>query len=399
MKRFLSLSLTLLLLLGAVAFAASEPAAESACSVGDIVTFGRYEQDNDVSNGPEPIEWIVLEADGKTVMLLSRYGLDCRPYHDANEAVTWESCPIRQWLNGAFLEAAFTDEEQAQILTTIVTADRNPSYTNVDQGGDTRDRIALLSFREAKDHFASDQDRVCYPTAYALAQGVRPNTDTGACMWWLRTADTRGYNVVVPEDGWIRGGFDVRLGAAVRPVITVPLSVFRPQEVPGGSAVTMPLSDVVYELNQRFVIVRNTFEGSEAYEDTGRLVIAIYTSPTDSEPEILTSDSDALRGFPAEYLAESYETADRAAFIFPDYRKVGSYDKGGTAYQTMTCYTLVDLRSGGMTSRSTAITTDPPQKLSVASNGGVAVPTNGYGLFSPEAALEILAAQEAKNRG
>ena len=28
---------------------------------GDIVTFGAYEQDNDASNGKEPIEWIVLE--------------------------------------------------------------------------------------------------------------------------------------------------------------------------------------------------------------------------------------------------------------------------------------------------------------------------------------------------
>lgn len=33
---------------------------------GDIVIFGTYEQDNDVLNGPEGIEWIVLkEEDGK----------------------------------------------------------------------------------------------------------------------------------------------------------------------------------------------------------------------------------------------------------------------------------------------------------------------------------------------
>ena len=33
-------------------------------AVGDIVTFGSYAQDNDRSNGTEPIEWIVLETAG-----------------------------------------------------------------------------------------------------------------------------------------------------------------------------------------------------------------------------------------------------------------------------------------------------------------------------------------------
>ena len=31
-------------------------------SAGDIITFGSYEQDNDTSNGAEPIEWRVLDV-------------------------------------------------------------------------------------------------------------------------------------------------------------------------------------------------------------------------------------------------------------------------------------------------------------------------------------------------
>ena len=49
--------------------------------VGSIVTFGQYEQDNNTGNGPEEIEWIVLDVqDGKS-LLLSRYGLDAKPYN------------------------------------------------------------------------------------------------------------------------------------------------------------------------------------------------------------------------------------------------------------------------------------------------------------------------------
>lgn len=31
-----------------------------------VITFGAYEQDNDLTNGKEPIEWIVLDVDKKT---------------------------------------------------------------------------------------------------------------------------------------------------------------------------------------------------------------------------------------------------------------------------------------------------------------------------------------------
>ena len=55
--------------------------AESFRTVGNIVAFGRYEQDNDLTNGPEPIEWIVLDVvDGEKTkaLLLSKYGLDAK---------------------------------------------------------------------------------------------------------------------------------------------------------------------------------------------------------------------------------------------------------------------------------------------------------------------------------
>ena len=53
--------------------------------IGDYISFGRYEQDNDSTNGVEDIEWRVLDkatvdSNGKNcILVISRYVLDCLP--------------------------------------------------------------------------------------------------------------------------------------------------------------------------------------------------------------------------------------------------------------------------------------------------------------------------------
>ena len=50
-------------------------------NIGDYVTYGKYEQDNDLSNGPEPIKWQVMDIDGENAFLVSRYILDKMEYN------------------------------------------------------------------------------------------------------------------------------------------------------------------------------------------------------------------------------------------------------------------------------------------------------------------------------
>ena len=59
----------------ALLFAVSAATAEGVAA-GDTILFGTYEQDNDPDNGPEPIEWIVLEVDeaNHRLWVVSRYG-------------------------------------------------------------------------------------------------------------------------------------------------------------------------------------------------------------------------------------------------------------------------------------------------------------------------------------
>ncbi len=77
---------------------------------GDTVYFGTYEQDNDESNGREPVEWIVLERLNKyTVKLLSIYCIDTYSYTSNNIST------MNGWLNGEFMHNIFSNEEQSNI--------------------------------------------------------------------------------------------------------------------------------------------------------------------------------------------------------------------------------------------------------------------------------------------
>ena len=153
-------------------------------TVGNTVVFGSYEQDNDLTNGKESIEWIVLDVqDGKS-LLISKYALDCQRFNTTRRHVTWETCSLRTWLNQSFLSNAFTEEEQAFIPTMTINAD-DSGY-----GKTTQDRIFLLSETETDSYFDSNTARECFPTAYANDRGCYVSSNSGTCFWWLRTNAT-----------------------------------------------------------------------------------------------------------------------------------------------------------------------------------------------------------------
>ena len=169
-------------------------------AAGKYVKFGHYPQ---TAGGKDstPIEWMVLARDGQKALLLSRYGLDAQPYNTEYKEVTWETCSLRSWLNGTFLNKAFTAREQGGILTTEV--DNSPSQCycvwGIIRGKNTQDKIYLLSYAEANKYLGvikSDSKNIksrISPTAYAKQAGAY--TDDGkktaegaaAGWWWLRS--------------------------------------------------------------------------------------------------------------------------------------------------------------------------------------------------------------------
>lgn len=54
------------------------------------IKFGNYWQTNDKTK--EIIEWKVLDIKNGKALLISKYALDCRQYHENSCNITWEEC-------------------------------------------------------------------------------------------------------------------------------------------------------------------------------------------------------------------------------------------------------------------------------------------------------------------
>ncbi len=192
----------------------------------DTVSFGRWEQDNDPENGPEPIDWIVLDKIDGRLLLISSSCLAGMAYHtEPFTPVTWETCSLREWLNDTFLSSSFTEEEQK--LIPIVT-NENPDHSIVETPGgkDTLDKVFLLCERDTVIYLKNDSDREAIgkapATAYAAANGLQTNEE-GFASWWLRSPGMYEYIAqYIDQDGstYINGAsIDIDYFCGVRPVL------------------------------------------------------------------------------------------------------------------------------------------------------------------------------------
>lgn len=191
-------------------------------SVGDVVYFGSYVQNATENGRKETIEWIVLAREGDRILVISKYALDCRKYNLTNMRVTWESCSLRKWLNGAFLNTAFSAAEQAMIPAVTVSADENPSFDS-NPGNSTTDQVFLLSIAEAEKYVRSNNVQQCQGTAYCYAQGTYKGSNE-KCIWWLRSAGFgNSCAALVDVDGYVNDTGDLVScnDIAVRPALWI----------------------------------------------------------------------------------------------------------------------------------------------------------------------------------
>lgn len=170
---------------------------------GDVIKFGSYEQDGDILNGKEPIEWRVLEVDGDRAYVVSEKGLDAHAFNeDVDDGNDWNSSDLKAWLEEDFASQAFTDDEMNEI-----------------DGAPT-----LLSVDEARSYFGSYG--MCEPTQQAVNNGAYKDEDNGACVWWLRSSGADSdFAALVGADGYVDsdGYYVDRTGFAVRPALWINL--------------------------------------------------------------------------------------------------------------------------------------------------------------------------------
>ncbi len=148
----------------------------------DIISLGLYPQE---TGEPAPVEWLVLDRDRDTALVISRYVLTGAPFHAEDKPVIWRESSLRAWLNGDFLKAAFSPREQEGILAA--PAENKPNFhyrTGRDEP--TEDRLFVLSYDEAVKYFKDDSERRALPTPFAAGNGAWRGIG-GYSWYWLRT--------------------------------------------------------------------------------------------------------------------------------------------------------------------------------------------------------------------
>ncbi|MBR5474307.1 MAG: hypothetical protein IKU83_02735 [Lachnospiraceae bacterium] len=190
-------------------------------NIGDVFKFGRYWYAADLVFGKQEIEWRVLDKKDGKLLVLSSWALDARGYHDGPEAVAWEDCELRAWLNGSFMDSAFRWDERRLIAW---------------RDGIDSDRVFLLSEEELEEYWLVMDSNAntswrwganTMATPYAVARGavgderdeLQYETQT---WWWLRDAfgavDAAPY---VDETGQNAGARSNTTIGAVRPAMWV----------------------------------------------------------------------------------------------------------------------------------------------------------------------------------
>ena len=187
--------------------------------VGSFITMGHYEQDDNPNNGEEAIEWQVLAVENGLALVISKYGLDAKPYNEKWTSVTWETCSLRAWLNVEFYNSVFSEEEKGRIQWVWLNNPDNVQY-GTKGGNDTTDRIFLLSIYEVGQYFKNGEERQCGATIYARNNGAYTVEKYGAlATWWLRSpGESDRKAICVDKSGSVYDyGFVDSKGNVVRP--------------------------------------------------------------------------------------------------------------------------------------------------------------------------------------
>lgn len=194
-KRILCLFLCIVMLLSfsMVSFAEDDLIPEA----GDHIFFGHYEQDNDLKNGPESIEWQILDVKGDVMLLISQYILDAIPFNTNVDGNNWSTSSIRQWLNNDFIRNAFSLDEQKSICLTEVDNSSKQNNFFVNGSADSTDYLFFLSYAELQYYYSTPLQTLCEATSYSKPKIAAQHSDLQTvdvdfdnCVyspWWLRS--------------------------------------------------------------------------------------------------------------------------------------------------------------------------------------------------------------------
>ena len=190
-------------------------------NVGDTVEFGHYFKTN--GEYKEPIEWIILDKNetDKTELLITKYAIDAKKFHNKYDFITWKNSDIRKWLNEKFYHEAFSREGQMFILP-VETDNNLISEEEMDEVEHCIDKVFLATKEDIDKYFTYNELR-CKGTKYFKSQGGY--TDKyGYVDWWLRTVGeghSHYMNIAASGELIERGDYVTTDDFGIRPMIKI----------------------------------------------------------------------------------------------------------------------------------------------------------------------------------
>ena len=171
------------------------------------VEYGKYMQQNNSKS--KPLDWILISKNDNSIVLLSKYILDCGKFNESQVHVELRDSTLYRWLWNDFMDQAFSADEQEFI-----------------------EEIACLSLKYIKDCFNIDKPlgNKCpvlkaYYTEYSKKKEKDGNIFSEFGAYWLAdSAEDKLCAFFVDEEGYIskNGGYvDFKFG--IRPLIILKL--------------------------------------------------------------------------------------------------------------------------------------------------------------------------------
>ena len=162
---------------------------------GDIIPFGEW-------------DWRVLDVHDGKALIITENVIEERPYIVDGTEVTWETCALREYLNGEFLQKFTTSERERIEETRILNPDNLWYGTN--GGNATIDKVFLLSLEEVSRYFDDSGD---YQNKNSMewydgfgfsntndSKRIASSDKYASWWWWLRSPGSYGTNAAVVND-------------------------------------------------------------------------------------------------------------------------------------------------------------------------------------------------------
>lgn len=146
-------------------------------SGGYCVRMGRY--------AGRDLYWRILRNNGDTAYCLCETGILSETFMDEEgpiEGCYWENSMLREWLNGEFLQEAFSESEKRHLITVRTEKDTLHS-------SGTHDTVFLMSAAEVSCLLPDPGERLLSgtPDDVSLTGKICMDSDLTGDWWWLRT--------------------------------------------------------------------------------------------------------------------------------------------------------------------------------------------------------------------